>query len=716
MPLPFLKQRLAKIIPTKIPNTNPQTPIPNSNYPHLFEPLDLGFTTLKNRVVMGSMHTGLEDRFYHYGKLATYFEARAKGGVGLIITGGIAPNRTGWLIPAGGTLNRLGDIVHHARITRAVHKHGAKILLQILHSGRYGYHPFVVAPSPIKSPISPFKPRQMSQNNIQSTIDDYAHTAKLAKKAGYDGVEIMGSEGYLINQFLSARTNKRTDSYGGSLENRMRFAIEVVRAVRKAAGMDFIITFRLSMIELVEDGATMQDVITLAKALELAGVSIINTGIGWHEARIPTIVTSVPRAAFTRYTAAVKHAVSIPVIAANRINMPQTAEEILSSGQADLVQMARPFLADSDWVNKAASNQAHLINTCIGCNQACLDHTFANQRASCLVNPLACFESEISVKPTKKPKKIIIVGAGVAGLSAAVTAASRGHQVTIYEQHTHIGGQFNMAKVIPGKEEFFETIRYFREQIKHLNITVHLNTKVDKAILNQSRADHVIIATGVVPRMLPSLEGANLPQVISYSDLLTGKKIAGERVAVLGAGGIGFDVAEFLTHGSSVSDAVNDATYKPKAMDATTFFTHWGVDQQASYQTKGALVKPNYAAPARQVYLLQRSKGKLGKTLNKTTGWVHKAAIKQAGVIQIAGASYNKVTNEGLWITIDGKSQLLRVDTVVLCIGQESVNDLMPKLGDTPKADYQVIGGAKSSAQLDAKRAIREGFELAVRL
>lgn len=664
---------------------------------------------------MGSMHTGLEDRFYHYGKLASYFEARAKGGVGLIVTGGISPNKQGWLTPLGGTLNRLADVVHHARVTRAVHKHGAKILLQILHSGRYGYHPFVVAPSAIKSPISPFKPRQMSLKNIQATIADFAQTASLAKKAGYDGVEVMGSEGYLINQFLSARTNKRADAYGGSLENRMRFAIEIVQAIRAAVGTDFIISFRLSMIELVEEGAVMADVIALAKALETAGVTLINTGIGWHEARVPTIVTSVPRATFVRYTAAIKRAVSIPVIAANRINMPATAEAIIASGQADMVQMARPFLADSEWVNKAYHNQANLINTCIGCNQACLDHTFSGERASCLVNPLACHESEYSIKPAKKPKKVIVVGAGVAGLSAAVTVASRGHQVSLYEAKPFIGGQFNMAKVIPGKEEFFETIRYFREQIATLGIDLHLNTMVDKAFLDAQVADHIIIATGVVPREI-DITGRSLPQVMSYSELLTGAKVAGERVAVLGAGGIGFDVAEFLVHGAGVSTDINDAGYQPQAQTADEFFEQWGVDTDANYQSNGALQPANPPTPARQVYLLQRSKGKFGKSLNKTTGWVHKAAIKQAGVIQMAGVTYDKVTEEGLWVTIDGTSQLLRVDTVVLCVGQESVNHLMPQLGDTPKADYQVIGGAKLSERLDAKRAIREGFEVAVRL
>lgn len=714
MLLPFLKNRLDKII-----HPNPTVATPSdfqaTQYPHLFTPLDLGFTQLKNRLVMGSMHTGLEDRFFNYGKLATYFEARARGGVGLIVTGGISPNREGWLVPLGGTLNTRADVVHHARVTRAVHKHGAKILLQILHSGRYGYHPFVVAPSAIKSPISPFKPRQMSLKNIQATILDFANTAKLAKQAGYDGVEIMGSEGYLINQFLSKRTNRRTDDYGGSLDNRMRFALQIVQAVRETVGEKFIISFRLSMLELVEDGALMSEVVCLAKALQAAGVTLINTGIGWHEARVPTIVTSVPRAAFARFTRMVKEAVDIPVIAANRINMPQTAEELLADGCADLVQMARPFLADENWANKAYYNQEHLINTCIGCNQACLDHTFSGERASCLVNPLACHESEYSLKPTKSPKKIAVIGAGVAGLSAAITAARRGHQVSIYEAKDSIGGQFNLAKVIPGKEEFFETIRYFREQIQLLNIPLHLNAQMDETKLEQLGVDHVVVATGVTPRLI-KMKGADLPQVMTYAELLSGQKQAGERVAILGAGGIGFDVAEFLAHGGQVDASVNQPGYQPVAQTAESFFTQWGVDQQADYQTQGALVAANPPKPARQIYLLQRSPGRLGKTLNKTTGWVHKAVIKQAGVMQMAGVSYDEVTDEGLWVTVDGNKQLLRVDTVVLCVGQESVNDLMPKLGDTPKADYHAIGGAKSSERLDAKRAIKEGFEAVLHL
>lgn len=684
-------------------------------YPHIFEPLDLGFTTLKNRIVMGSMHTGLEDRFYHYGKLATYFEARAKGGVGLIITGGISPNREGWLVPLGGTLNRLADTIHHARVTRAVHKHDAKILLQILHSGRYGYHPFVVAPSAIKSPISLFKPRQMSVKNIQNTIDDFVHTAVLAKKAGYDGVEIMGSEGYLLNQFLSKRTNKRNDDYGGSLENRARFALQVVKSVRQAVGEKFIISFRLSMLELVDDGAVMADVVQMAQWLEQAGVTLINTGIGWHEARIPTIVTAVPRASFVRFSQAVKQAVNVPVIGANRINMPDTAETIIASGQADLVQMARPFLADSEWVNKAYNNQAHLINTCIGCNQACLDHTFSGKRSSCLVNPLACYESDYVVKPTKKPKHIAVVGGGVAGMTAALTLAQRGHQVVLFEAKDVLGGQFNYAKVIPGKEEFFNTIRYFKQMLSLYKVDVRTNTVVDNKLLDAGGFDDVVIATGVVPRNIKII-GSQLPQVMSYAQLLSGQKQAGERVAVLGAGGIGFDVAEFLVHGAIVADKVHDDMFVPNSQTSDEFFEEWGVDKNAHYATQGGLIDAQPALPKRQVYLLQRSQGKLGKGLNKTTGWVHKAVIKKMGVIQMSGVQYESITNEGLWVSVNGQSQLLCVDSVVVCAGQESVNTLMPKLGDAPKIGYHVIGGAKNAEGLDAKRAIKEGFLLGITL
>ncbi|GAA0307903.1 NADPH-dependent 2,4-dienoyl-CoA reductase [Psychrobacter aestuarii] len=693
-------------------------PTHNSDYPHLFTPLDLGFTTLKNRVVMGSMHTGLEDRFYNYGKLAAYFAERAKGGVGMMITGGISPNREGWLLPAGGTMNTKMDVIHHQRLTRAVHKHDSKILMQILHSGRYGYHPFVVAPSPIKSPISPFKPRKMSAKNIQQTISDYARAATLAKQAGYDGVEVMGSEGYLINQFLSRHVNKRKDEYGGDIDGRMRFAVEIVQAIRAAVGEDFIIVFRLSMLDLVKDGNTMAEVIAVAQALEAAGVTIINTGIGWHEARVPTIVTSVPRAAFADFAAEVRRHVSIPVMAANRINMPHTAEHIVQSGQADLIQMARPLLADPNWANKAKAGQSARINTCIACNQACLDHTFEHKRSTCLVNPQACYETELVYKKAKRPKKVAVVGGGVAGMSAACVAAQRGHEVTLYEAKSRLGGQFNYAKVIPGKEEFFETIRYYRNELEHLGVHVKLNTAVDSDMLEASNYHHVIIATGVVPRSLEGkLEGAELPHVLSYAELLSGEHEIGATVAVIGAGGIGFDVSEYLTaqHTQVLTDAMlADPSYRPKAQSVAEWREEWGVTQDADYDSAGGLHKPEGITPKRQVYLMQRSKGRLGKGLNKTTGWVHRAHIKSHGVIEISGVQYEKITNEGIWITnAEGHSQLLRVDNVIVCAGQESVVDLMPKVGDAPKAQYHVIGGAKLAAELDAKRAIRDGAEVA---
>ncbi|MFW2176691.1 MULTISPECIES: FAD-dependent oxidoreductase [unclassified Moraxella] len=690
-----------------------------SPYPHIFEPLDLGFTTLKNRMVMGSMHTGLEDRFFNYGKLATYFAERAKGGVAMMITGGISPNREGWLIPMGGTLNQKIDVFNHRRLTKAVHQHDSKIVMQILHSGRYGYHPFVVSASATKSPISPFKPRQMSIKNIEQTVKDFAHTASLAKLAGYDGVEIMGSEGYLLNQFLSNHVNQRKDEYGGSLENRMRFPLAVVRAVREAVGTDFIITFRLSMMDLVPNGNTMDEVIQIAQALEQAGVTIINTGIGWHEARVPTIVTSVPRATFADVVGEVKKHVNIPVMVANRINMPETAEQLLADGMADLVQMARPFLADPHWVNKAEQGQSELINTCIACNQACLDHTFENKRSTCLVNPQACYETELVYKPTKKPKKIAVVGAGMAGLSASTVLAQRGHQVTLFEAQDKIGGQFNYAKVIPGKEEFYQTIRYFEHLLKSLPIELKLGHKVTKAELESSRFDDIIIATGVVPRSL-NIEGAELPQVISYTDLLSGKKTAGQKVAVIGAGGIGFDVSEFLTSPHVLpfdKDPQGNPIANPHPQSIESWRAEWGVDNNAHYDSEGGLVQPVKIVPMREVYLMQRKKGQLGRGLNKTTGWVHRSHIKNHGVIQMGGIAYEKITNEGIWITnIEGNSQLLRVDTIVVCAGQESVNDLMPQVGDSLSGQYHLIGGAKLAGELDAKRAIREGAELGAML
>ena len=672
-----------------------------NSYAHILQPLNLGFTTLKNRVVMGSMHTGLEDRFYNYPKLAAYFGERAKGGVGLLITGGISPNRQGWLLPAGGTMNTLGDIAPHRLVTLAVHKHGAKILMQILHSGRYGYQPFVVSASPIKSPISMFKPRQMSEKNILSTIDDFAHTASLAKKAGYDGVEVMGSEGYLLNQFLSRHVNQREDQWGGAIENRMRFAVEIVKAIRAKVGEKFIICFRLSMLDLVHDGNTMDEVITVAKALEKAGITLLNTGIGWHEARVPTIVTSVPRAAFVDYTAEVKKHVAVPVIASNRINMPETAEKILAAGKADMVQMARPLLADAFWVNKVATNRVDEINTCIACNQACLDHSFQNKRASCLVNPRAAHETELVYLKTKKSKKIAVVGGGVAGMSAATVAAERGHNVTLFEAAKEVGGQFNLAKVVPGKEEFHETIRYFKVQLEKSGVEVRLNTKVNREQLEREGFDDVIIATGVVPRGL-KIEGSDAPNVLSYAEVLRGAQV-GDKVAVIGAGGIGFDVSEYLLK----------PEHQPQPQPLAEWQREWGVDPNPNYMTEGGHVPAEVEAPIRQIYLMQRKTTPLGIGLGKTSGWVHRAQLKKHAVRMMRGVQYKSVSNEGLWVEVNGHDQLLRVDTIVVCAGQESVKELMPKEGESTLASYHIIGGAKLAGELDAKRAIREGAEIA---
>lgn len=673
-----------------------------TRYAHLLQPLHLGFTTLKNRIVMGSMHTGLEDRFYHYPKLAAYFAERAKGGVGLIITGGISPNRQGWLLPAGGTMNNLADILPHRLVTHAVHKHGAKILLQILHAGRYGYQPFVVSSSAIQSPISPFKPRQMNDRQILDTIHDYAQTARIAQKAGYDGVEIMGSEGYLLNQFLSRHVNQREDRWGGDIQNRMRFAIEIVKAIRVAVGEKFIICFRLSLLDLVHDGNTMNEVIVVAQALEKAGITLLNTGIGWHEARVPTIVTSVPRAAFVDYTAEVKKYVTVPVIASNRINMPETAENILALGKADMVQMARPFLADPFWVNKIATQREDEINTCIACNQACLDHSFRNKRATCLVNPRAGYETELIYVKAKKIKKIAVVGAGVAGMSAATVAASRGHQVTLFEASAEVGGQFNLAKVVPGKEEFHETIRYFKVQIEKTGIDLRLNTKVNREQLDREGFDEVIVATGVVPRGL-QLKGSQALQVLSYAEVLRGAPV-GYQVAVIGAGGIGFDVSEFLLK----------VEHQPQSID--DWKKEWGIDPHPHYTTAGGVICAEVDKPIRQIYLMQRKSTALGTGLGKTSGWVHRAQLKKNSVKMLRGVQYKSICKEGLWIENNGHDQLLRVDTIVVCAGQESVNDLMPTNEDISLANYHIIGGAKLAAELDAKRAIREGAELAAKL
>jgi 2,4-dienoyl-CoA reductase (NADPH2) len=673
------------------------------SYPHLLAPLDLGFTTLRNRVVMGSMHTGLEDRFFNYGKLAAFYRERAQGGVGLIVTGGISPNRQGWLLPFGGTLNFIGDVFNHRRLTSAVHEEGGKILMQILHAGRYGYQPFAVSASTVKSPISPFKPRALSESGIEATIKDYARCAKLARMAGYDGIEVMGSEGYLLNQFLCSRTNQRKDRWGGSIENRMRLPVEIVKRIRAAVGEDFIIMYRHSLLDLVDGGNTWNDVVQVAKALEQAGVTILNTGFGWHEARVPTIVTSVPRAAFAGVAGRLRRELKIPVVASNRINMPAEAEDILARGDADMISMARPFLADSHFVIKAAQGRSDEINTCIGCNQACLDHTFSNKRASCLVNPRACHETELVYAKTGAPRRVAVVGAGPAGLSAATVAAERGHAVTLFDSSDSVGGQFKIAMQIPGKEEFSETIRYFRRKLELTGVTVKLGQRVTRDELLAGGFDDVIVATGIKVRM-PPIPGIEHPKVLSYVDVLQNKAPVGKRVAIIGAGGIGFDVGEYLLH--------NPEHALPLAV--SIWAKEWGVDLNG--QTSGALVAPAPAAAVRQIYLMQRKASKLGIGLGKTSGWVHRAVLSRNGVVMLAGVQYNKIDDQGLHITVNGQERILAVDNIVVCAGQDSLTELMPPEGSTGGPRFHKIGGAALAAELDAKRAIKEGAELAASL
>ncbi|SFB74089.1 NADPH-dependent 2,4-dienoyl-CoA reductase [Massilia yuzhufengensis] len=668
----------------------------HTTYPNLLAPLDLGFTTLKNRVIMGSMHTGLEDRFYNYGKLAAFYRERARGGAGLIVTGGISPNRQGWLLPFGGTLNFVGDVPNHRRVTRAVHEEGGKIVLQILHAGRYGYQPFVVSASALKSPISKFKPKALDAAGIESTIAAYARCAKLARMAGYDGVEVMGSEGYLLNQFLCTRTNQRTDEWGGSIENRMRLPLEVVRRIRAAVGPDFILMYRHSVLDLVEGGNTWEEVVAVAKALEAAGVTILNTGYGWHEARIPTIVTSVPRAAFAQVAGRLRAEVGIPVVASNRINMPADAEALLAQGSADLVSMARPFLADADWVAKAASGRSDEINTCIACNQACLDHTFSNKRASCLVNPRACHETELVFRKSARPRRVAVVGAGPAGLSAATVAAECGHQVTLFDGLDRIGGQFNVAMQVPGKEEFAETIRYFGRKLALTGVDVRLNQRVTREELLAGGYDDVIVATGITTRK-PKIAGIDHPKVLSYLEVLREKKPVGRRVAIIGAGGIGFDMGEFLVHDPAV----------PLPVPTPHWMAEWGVDPSSS--AAGGLAAPVPPHPPREVWLLQRKTTRPGAGLGKTSGWVHRATLVRNGVQMLAGVQYDRIDDAGLHITVGGEQRLLAVDNVVVCAGQESLAELMPAEGVTGGPRFHKIGGAALAAELDAKRAIREG-------
>lgn len=664
-------------------------------YPLLFQPLDLGFTRLQNRVLMGSMHTGLEEKRNGFEKIARYYGERADGEVGLIVTGGVAPNRAGWVFPFSIRLARSSQIGKHRLITERVHQTDTKICLQILHSGRYGYHPFCVAPSPIRAPINRFRPKALSASGVRSTIMDFARCADLARQAGYDGVEIMGSEGYLINQFIARKTNKREDEWGGPFENRIRFPIEIVRAVRKRAGADFIIIFRLSMLDLVKDGSSWPEVVTLAKAVEQAGATIINTGIGWHEARIPTIATMVPRACFTWVTKKLKKEVSVPLVTTNRINMPDVAESVLADGCSDMVSMARPFLADPYWVKKARLNRELEINTCIGCNQACLDHIFQKKTASCLVNPRACRELEASLVPAKIVKTVAVVGAGPAGLACACTAAQRGHEVTLFEKADRVGGQFLLASKIPGKEEFTETLRYFTHQLELQQVKVKL---ASAPTLEELRAfDEIVIATGIRARK-PDIEGIDNDIVISYEELISGSRAAGDRVAVVGAGGIGFDAAAYLLHDPTAEH------------DRNRFMAQWGVD--VSYRQSGGLCAPDTAKPVRTVFMLQRKHTKPGIGLGKTTGWIHRSELKRNKVQFMVGVDYLFIDDDGLGIRHEGETKKLEVDSIIICAGQESQVGLAGEL-DEADIGYHLIGGASEARELDAKRAISQAVNTA---
>ncbi|EIK93236.1 2,4-dienoyl-CoA reductase [Pseudomonas sp. M47T1] len=675
-----------------------------AQYPHLLAPLDLGFTTLRNRSLMGSMHTGLEEKPGGFARMAAYFAERARGGVGLMVTGGIAPNEEGGVYAGAAKLSTPEEALKHTVVTQAVHEAGGKICLQILHAGRYAYSPKQVAPSAIQAPINPFTPHELDEAGIEKQIGDFVNCAQLAQRAGYDGVEIMGSEGYFINQFLAAQTNHRTDRWGGSYDNRMRLAVDIVSRVRKAVGSHFIIIFRLSMLDLVQGGSTWDEIVILAKAIEKAGATLINTGIGWHEARIPTIATKVPRGAFSKVTAKLRGAVQIPLITTNRINTPEVAEQILAEGDADMVSMARPFLADPDFVNKAAEGRADEINTCIGCNQACLDHTFGGKLTSCLVNPRACHETELNYIPTAKVKKIAVVGAGPAGLSAATVAAERGHQVTLFDSASEIGGQFNVAKRVPGKEEFFETLRYFKRKLETTGVDVRLNTRVDAEQLGAGGYDEIILATGIAPR-LPAIDGIGHAKVLSYLDVLLQRKPVGHKVAVIGAGGIGFDVSEFLVHEGVAT-----------SLDRAAFWKEWGIDTALEARGGVAGIKAQPHTPAREVYLLQRKASKVGDGLGKTTGWIHRTGLKNKGVQMLNSVEYLKVDDAGLHVRIgEGEPQVLPVDNVIICAGQDPLRELQEGLIAAGQSVH-LIGGADVAAELDAKRAINQGSRLAAEL